>query len=1078
MKKYKNHINIFLGISLLLVSGGFTLLFVNFNKQAQYQKENISLQNNLIWVDSLHSNLLQIESEKQRYQFTSNLDFLKNMYVLKVQSQKNINDLKNHSLIFKYSVLINEIDSLTKIMIINLDNNISVFKTKGFGEAARMMSGHEIVAVKDLLHLKIGELKKNLLIKMGANTQHVNMRNRSNVIDCIIMLSLFIIGMFVAAFTFKKAQKKIIRNHIRFQEAQRIAKIGSWEWDIASNKVTWSKEMYNLFGEDPKTYKISFEGYFTHLSKTDGEITLKLLKETLDGKINLSIEHEIIRKDGSTIIVFEQGTVMYDEEGKPTGMFGTTQDITERRKADEKIKAERLLLRTVIDNLPDSIYVKNTNAQKIIANKTDMFLMGVENETDFLGKTDLDLFPTDEGANAYRDDMTVIQTGQSIINREEEFTDINGVRHNLLTSKVPFYNAESAISGLVGVGRDITERKKAEEDLISAQKKLQSIFDNTADGIYQSTVDGKFITANMAVAKLFGYDTPDELISSVNHIGEEHYANPEDRKKMSELLSLYGHIENYEVPLLTKNKDIVWVSESTRILRDEQSGINYFEGTLKDITERKRVEEELIKAQKKYKAIFDNTSVGIYQSSSNGNFIMVNPAMALIFGYDSPEDMLRTVTDIKSQIYVDPDERRKMTELISLYGHVEDFELQVLKKDKSPIWVSANIRIVKDEKEGINYFEGVLENITRRKIAEEQLLSMSDRLQLAVNATHIGIWDWNLVDDTTVWDDEMYEIYNVSPKDFQTIFKAWQSRVHPDDMQRVNEEIQKAIKGEKDYDTEFRIIWKDGTIHYVKGNALVQRDEQSNAIRMIGTNADITERKLAEEKILELNKSLDQFANITAHDLQEPIRMVSGFLGLLDKKYATILDDQGKSYIYRAKDGADRMSVLIKDLLEFSRSGNTSAKKEPVDLNEVMDLVKRDLSIVMEDTGASLCIPPSLPIVNGTQSALYRLLLNLISNGIKFRKKDTAPTVNLSVVESNGDWEFTLQDNGIGVPEKDQPKLFKAFQRLHRKEDYPGTGLGLVTCKKIVEVHDGKIWMTSEFGKGTAFHFTLPRNAK
>jgi light-regulated signal transduction histidine kinase (bacteriophytochrome) len=203
--------------------------------------------------------------------------------------------------------------------------------------------------------------------------------------------------------------------------------------------------------------------------------------------------------------------------------------------------------------------------------------------------------------------------------------------------------------------------------------------------------------------------------------------------------------------------------------------------------------------------------------------------------------------------------------------------------------------------------------------------------------------------------------------------------------------------------------------------------------------------------------------------------MVSGFLGLLDKKYSDVIDEQGKSYIYRAKDGADRMSILIRDLLEFSRSGNKTAKKESVDLGIVMDLVNKDLTIVVADTHAILNIPDCLPVVTGTQSALYRLFLNLISNGIKFRKKDTSPEIRITVKELPDSWEFNVQDKGIGVAEKDQPKLFHAFQRLHRKEEYPGTGLGLVTCKKIVETHGGKIWMTSEVGKGTTVHFTISK---
>jgi PAS domain S-box-containing protein len=487
------------------------------------------------------------------------------------------------------------------------------------------------------------------------------------------------------------------------------------------------------------------------------------------------------------------------------------------------------------------------------------------------------------------------------------------------------------------------------------------------------------------------------------------------------------------------------------------------------------VETELQIAQKKFQAIFDNTADGIYQSTIDGKFIMANPSMARIFGYDSTEELIRSVTDISNQIYANPADRKQMSELISSQGHIENYELQVLTKHKERIWVSANIRVVRDENAGFSCFEGTLEDISERKKSEEQLLQMSNRLQLAVRATAIGIWDWDIVNNTTDWDDEMFRMYDVKRGEYPSITAAWEAVLHPDDLERVKHELDTALKGGKEYDTEFRITCKDKSVRYIKGNALVLYDHSGNPVRMIGTNGDITERKNAEEEILQLNKNLEQFANITAHDLQEPIRMVSGFLGLLDKKYASIIDAQGKSYIDRAKDGADRMSILIRDLLEFSRSANKAAKKEPVDLRYVLELVHKDMGIVMEDTSANFFVPNTLPVVEGTQSALYRLFLNLVSNGIKFRKKDTIPEVSISILDSADSWEFIVQDNGIGVPEKDQPKLFQAFHRLHRKEDYPGTGLGLVTCKKIVETHGGRIWMTSEYGKGTGFHFTLPK---
>ncbi|MGB3154095.1 MAG: PAS domain S-box protein [Chitinophagaceae bacterium] len=947
MKKYKKQISLFLYVSLLIVIGSFAVLFFNFRKQVKLQNEILKIETNLIQADSLAANLLQIESDKRGFQLTSDVNYLKNFYNIKTNCYGNIINLKKNVITDAHTKIMGAIDSLLKLRIGNLDSGILVFTTKGFDASIEFMQRMDKKNIRELLSKEIQGLKNSLLGKLNEDTSWINKRSNHNLTGLLILLLIFIILMLFAARTFRRAQLKIIKNHIKFKEAQRIAKIGSWEWDLATNKLTWSQEQFRLFGEDRKTFDLTYQGYLNHLSGKEQVRTGALIQDALEGKANYAVEHEIIRKDGTKLMVFEQGTVLFDEKNKPTGMLGTTQDIT--------------------------------------------------------------------------------------------------------------------------------ERKKNEEELVLAQKKFQAIFDNTAEGIYQSTMDGKFIMANSAMARILGYKSEEELLRSVTDIGTQVYANSADRQRMSELLACQDHIENFESSLIKKNGELIWISESTRAVRNEKRAIMYFEGTLRDITKRKKAEEAVVLLQNKFQAIFDNTADGIYQSTIDGKFIMANPSMARIFGYDSSEELIDSVTDIGTQIYANPVERKKMAEMILVQDRVKNYELQVLTKNKDIIWVSANIRIVRDDQGAISFFEGVLEDITERKKSEEQLLNLSNRLQLAVHATSIGIWDWDLVTNTTVWDEEMYRIYNVNPSDPKSITESWEAVVHPDDLKRVNEELRMALNDEKEYDTEFRIIRKDNTIHYVKGNALVLKDQSGNAIRMTGTNADITERKEAEIEILQLNQNLDQFANITAHDLQEPIRMVSGFLGLLSKKYNDVLDEQGQSYIYRAKDGADRMSILIKDLLEFSRSGNKAAKKEPVDFAEVMDLVKKDLSIVMADTGATLHIPEFLPTVTGTQSAFYRLILNLVSNGIKFRKKDTVPEVTLTVNELPDYWEFHLQDNGIGVAEKDQPKLFNAFQRLHRREEYPGTGLGLVTCKKIVETHGGKIWMTSVLGKGTAFHFTIPK---
>ncbi|HWR32058.1 MAG TPA: PAS domain S-box protein, partial [Chitinophagaceae bacterium] len=922
--------------------------------------------------------------------------------------------------------------------------------------------------IRELLVQKINAFKKNLIAKFENNTSHIKKGGSFNLIGLLILLSIFVLLMIVAVRIFRQAQKKVIKNHKRFQEAQHIAKMGSWEWDLVSDKMTWSQEQFRLFGENRKTFDLTYESYLSHLSPQEQERTKELVKSALAGKSDYAVEHEILRKDGTKILVFEQGTVLFDENKKPVGMFGTTQDITERKKAEQELLQTRQKFQTIFENSADGIYQSTIEGKFIMANPAMAKIFGYNSPGEFI-KSITDIGSQIYADADYRNRMSELLAQQdNVENFEAPLVTKQGTVIWVSESTRAVRNGTGAIKYFEGTIRDITKRKKAEKEVADLMFAL-----NQSSIVDISDSKGNFQFINENFTRISGY-TIDEIRGESHRILKSGYHTQEHYQNLWSTI-LAGNVWRSEVLNKAKDGSLYWTDTTIVPMMGVNKKPTQFITIRSDITERKNTEQALMSAHQKFQAIFDNTADGIYQSTIDGRFIMMNTSMSRIFGYDSPEEMISLVTNIGDQIYADPEERKKMAGIIMQQGHVEDFELQVVKKNREIIWVSANIRIVRDEKGEINYFEGVLEDITEKKKAEVQLKNLSSRLQLALKATNVGIWDWDILNNTSIWDDEMFKMYDVDKNNCADISEEWERAIHPDDLPGVNDELQSAIKGEKELNAEFRVIWKDKSIHYLKGHALVQRNENGKAVRMIGTNEDITQRKLAEEEILQLNRNLDQFANITAHDLQEPIRMVSGFLGLLEKKYDNVLDDQGKSYVYRAKDGADRMTILIRDLLEYSRSGNKAAKKEPVNLNQVMELVNKDMSIVMTDTGAALHVPPSLPTVTGTQSALYRLFLNLISNGIKFRKKDTAPEVWLTFKETPDHWEFTLQDNGIGVKEEDQPKLFNAFQRLHRRDEYPGTGLGLVTCKKIVEVHGGKIWMTSEYGKGTAFHFTLPK---
>jgi light-regulated signal transduction histidine kinase (bacteriophytochrome) len=230
--------------------------------------------------------------------------------------------------------------------------------------------------------------------------------------------------------------------------------------------------------------------------------------------------------------------------------------------------------------------------------------------------------------------------------------------------------------------------------------------------------------------------------------------------------------------------------------------------------------------------------------------------------------------------------------------------------------------------------------------------------------------------------------------------------------------------------------------------------------------------RASNAKLLTKNKELEQFAYIASHDLQEPLLTINNFSTLFADEYGNRVDDEGKMYLKYITGSATRMSQLVKGLMEYSRVGR---EPELTDVNckELVNNVLQDLTVTIGKTQASIQYN-GLPTLKGYETELRLLFQNLLSNAIKFSKKEESPVVKINSIRQNGHWLFTIEDNGIGVEEKHKEKIFNIFQRVHRREVYEGTGIGLAHCRKIVDLHGGKIWVESEINKGSIFYFTIP----
>lgn len=300
-------------------------------------------------------------------------------------------------------------------------------------------------------------------------------------------------------------------------------------------------------------------------------------------------------------------------------------------------------------------------------------------------------------------------------------------------------------------------------------------------------------------------------------------------------------------------------------------------------------------------------------------------------------------------------------------------------------------------------------------------------------------------------------------------------RPHP----RNQSLIYAAFEDDDVYHVGDELFWrKDGESLPVEYTATPLR-EGGTLVGAVVVFKDITERKLAEKDLRETlqelarsNRELEMFAYVVSHDLQEPLRMVQSYVGLLERRYAGRLDADAREFISFALDGAERMQRMIEDLLRYSRVGSRGGEFESTDLNEVLDEALTNLAASIEESGAEID-RGDLPTLDVDRSQMVQVFQNLVGNAIKFRA-DRPPRIQIRAAARNGSWMIAVKDNGVGVPEEQRERIFAIFQRLHSADTHPGTGIGLAICKKIIERHGGDIWVESAASEGSTFYFSLP----
>lgn len=320
----------------------------------------------------------------------------------------------------------------------------------------------------------------------------------------------------------------------------------------------------------------------------------------------------------------------------------------------------------------------------------------------------------------------------------------------------------------------------------------------------------------------------------------------------------------------------------------------------------------------------------------------------------------------------------------------------------------------------------------------------------------------------------------------------WQDRFHPEDLELLQESVTKAVEDPscERWEMQYRIIDEDQKIIYIEDRGVIVRDDEGTAIRMVGAMTDVSEQRYLDFQLGEMNKSLQQYANelersnteleqfafVASHDLQEPLRMVSSFMDQLKRKYGEQLDEKAHQYIFFATDGAKRMKQIILDLLNYSRASKITDAPEVVNLEEMLSEYKLLRRKFIKEKEAVI-LSEVLPTLLTYKVPLTQVFHCLLDNSLKYAKENTSPIIEITVKEEEGEWVFSIKDNGIGIEPQFFEKIFIIFQRLHNKDDYEGTGIGLSIAKRHLELLGGRIWLTSKVDEGTTFYFTIPKTS-
>lgn len=625
---------------------------------------------------------------------------------------------------------------------------------------------------------------------------------------------------------------------------------------------------------------------------------------------------------------------------------------------------------------------------------------------------------------------------------------------------------------------NIIKRRAMEATLLRSEKNFRMVLENSRDIIYSfNLLTGKLNYLSPSVKDIVEYSA-----EKIKKLAVQEWLQFVHRDDVESVKAYWRDFLSQErdaavqclrFRVRTHTNKIRWLSDNHSVLTDAMDRPLFIVGTMRDITIGKENEEIIRKSELRLRTILNTANEGFLEVTVDGVVTGVNPKLCQILGY--AEEKLQGKMAAQLVPYNEVQSLHAMLIDNNNSGNVKN-EITFLQANGSPVYCLVKATPILDKHGFQTGAFALISDITERKIAENRLRESEEKFRLVFENSGGAFFISDLETGLIVECNKQAELLLGMPR--SEIIAMELSQIHPHDEREYYAQMLRCHL-ETPRAREFETVIKNSAGAKIPVIVSAQLLDIENRKLAVSFFIDIRERIIARNQLInqaeELKRSnieLEQFAFVASHDLQEPLRIISGYLDLLYKTHVDALSEEGKHFVKRSIANANTMRLLINDLLMISRIGKTPLKTVKTDMNALFEDVIANLQNAIKQNNAHVTCEP-LPDINADPTLIRQVLHNLIENAIKF--KNSAPIkIHVSSEKHNGAIIFLIKDNGVGIDTRYKERIFKMFERLHATDRIDGTGIGLALCKKIIMHHGGRIWVESELGKGSTFYFSIP----